>query len=108
MITPEFIGSLTPTKKIEVTDESVKQLNQDLEDLSIPSAGESLSLSVPSLDIKNRQKTSKDAAIKVQVEKQPFIPTKYLPSKFISRTTLGGAIYDVYSGLAADKTMKSV
>jgi len=33
MITPEFIGSLTPTKKIEVTDESVKQLNQDLEDL---------------------------------------------------------------------------
>jgi len=27
MITPEFIGSLMPTKKIEVADESVKQLN---------------------------------------------------------------------------------
>jgi hypothetical protein len=75
----------------------------------MPSAGESLSLSVPSLDIKNRQKTSKDAAInKQQMEKQPFIPNKYLPSKFISRTTLGAATYDIYSGLAADKTMKSV
>jgi hypothetical protein len=37
-----------------------------------------------------------------------FIPNKYLPSNYINRVPIGFAQYDVYSGLAADKTMKSV
>lgn len=70
--------------------------------------GESLSLSVPSLDVKNRSKSTKDAVITKQVNKQPFIPTKCIPAMFVNQVSIGDLTYDVYTGLATEKTMKCI
>ena len=76
----------------------------------LQTVGESLSLTVPNLDIKKGAKAGKDAAVsKTQNKaKQPFIPEKRIPSNFINRTQVGDASYDVYSGLASSKNMKAV
>lgn len=42
------------------------------------------------------------------MKKNQFIPNKYLPANFINKISIGELTYEVYSGLAADKTMKSV
>jgi len=85
MITPEFFGRPTSCKA-EPHEESPKTLNQDLEEFSV---GESLSLTVASLDVKNRQKSTKDVVI--TKSGKMFIPNKYLPSNFINRVAIGFA-----------------
>lgn len=59
-----------------------------------------MSLSVPNLDLKNRQKSTKDAVITKQTKKQPFISSKCIPSNFINKVAIGDLTYEVFTGLA--------